>query len=158
MTASLSERVLAVFVGRLAGISTGNGYATNAGALVMRARPVVDPQYLPAIVVWNDGEAPDTGASGEAASMTMHLRVSVDLHVRADQAQTGHNLELLLADAKRAVLIGRGGIADAGGTIGVLSYDGADISARSDGNCSESVALHFTVTYQEAYGDPSKSR
>lgn len=158
MTMSIADRVLSVLVSRLSGITVASGYNTNAGLKVLRARRVLDTYELPAIVVWNDGEAPDGGASGASASMTMNMNITVDLHVLADQATTGADLELIRADAKRALLVGRGGIADITGQIGTLTYVGADNQPRSDGQCTESVALHLIATYQEAYGDPTQSR
>ena len=67
-------------------------------------------------------------------------------------------LERIRADVKRACLVGRGALSDEVGAVGVLTYTGTDMQARSDGAGSEAVAVRFTANYREAYGDPTQAR
>lgn len=157
MSQPLAERALCVIEGRLAGIAAWDGYATDAGLRVLRSIRTLDESDLPCVVLWDDGEDVED-ASGNTASMKTTLRFSVEGHIPANQPDTGCRLGMLRADVKRALLRDRGAVADARGAIGVLTYTGSDSQSRNDGAASEAVALHFMLTYKEAYGDPSKAR
>ncbi|MDN5924460.1 MAG: hypothetical protein L0H70_05615 [Xanthomonadales bacterium] len=157
MIDTLAERVLCIVASRLADIARMDYYATDAGLRVLRARRTLDVAELPALVLWDDGEQA-ADAAGSNQSMAITLNLTVDAHVTADQDCTGAMLERIRADVKRACLIDRGALADQRGAIGVLTYTGTDTQARSDGACSESVAVHFIANYKEAYGDPTTAR
>lgn len=156
MSDSLNERALRVVEQRLAAMPC----IANAGsANVFRARRTLDETELPAVVIWDDGESPSAGTgSGSVSSMTMVARVSVDAHVRADHVSTGQALGAIKAAVKAALCVGNGAVSDADGKVGVLTYIGADVSARTDGASSEAISLHFELTYKEAYGDPARTR
>ena len=51
MSDSLREQIIQAIVTRLGTIRTANGYNTNIGARVERARPVFGPEELPAVSV-----------------------------------------------------------------------------------------------------------
>lgn len=157
MIESIAERVLCIIQSRLAGILSADGYWTSAGRNVLRAQRTLEEADLPALVIWDDGETA-RGASGNSASMDMELQITIDAHVSADQDCTGKMLERIRADVKRACLVGRGALSDEVGAIGVLTYTGTDMQARSDGAGSEAVAVRFTASYREAYGDPTQAR
>lgn len=157
MSESLAERVLCVIEARLRGILQQDGFATSAGRKVFRALRTLEEADLPALVIWCDGETA-RGASGNSASMDMELQITIDAHVAADQDCTGKMLERIRADVKRACLVGRGALSDEVGAVGVLTYTGTDMQARSDGGGSEAVAVRFTASYREAYGDPTQAR
>lgn len=152
---SIAERVIEAAVCRLREVVEANGFRTNAGLRVFRARRSVSLTELPCFVVWEGDEASlnDTG-SGARDSMSMQLAVRVSAFVKAGQADTGRMLGLVKADAKKALLINKGEIA--GGCA--IAYRSATPSPREDGDESESVDLNFEVTYQEGYGDPYASR
>ena len=157
MIESIAERVLCIIQSRLAGILSADGYWTSAGRNVRRAQRTLDEDDLPALVIWCDGETA-RGASGNSASMDVELQITIDAHVSADQDCTGKMLERIRADVKRACLVGRGALSDEVGAVGVLTYTGTDMQARSDGAGSEAVAVRFTASYREAYGDPTQAR
>jgi hypothetical protein len=158
MPLTLAERALCIIESRLAGIARLDGYATDAGLRVFRARRTLDERDIPAVVLWDDGETVADGGSGNTASMSIGLTFSIDAHVPADQDCTGRELERVKGDVKRGVLAARGALIDDLGAIGVITYTGCDTQARSDGAASEAVSLHFTANYKEAFGDPTSSR
>lgn len=55
-TTTIRERIIRAIMTRLADITTANGYNTNAGNLVLRAKKLVDPAYLPFLNVWPQKE------------------------------------------------------------------------------------------------------
>lgn len=154
----LSERVLALLAARLAGVTTDVA-GTPTPITVLRSVATLSPADLPAAILWDAGETvADSTGSGNYASMTITLTVTIDVHVPADQATTGAALECAKAACKAALLLENGALRDANGAIGVLTYTGCDAQARHDGAASEAISLHFAATYREAVGDPTRSR
>ncbi len=152
--APISERAICEIVRRLSRISTSDGFETAAGQRVFRARAALDRESLPAAVVWEDGEQVPNG-SGASDAYDVTLTISVELHVLADQDDTGCQLGIAKADVKRAVLAkSKGALGDADGKIGAISYTGSRATPRQDGSQTESVTLTFAVAYREGYGNP----
>jgi hypothetical protein len=160
MTVSLSERALCVIASRLRAIRTDDGYSTNAGLNVLRARRKVNADECPAAVVWDLGETVngESGASGNGA-MNIVMSVNVEAHAAANAEDTGEVLERVKADVKRAVMSAsmNGGIEDDAGQIGVLTYKGAACFAREDGATTESITVQFSISITERYGDPTRA-
>lgn len=158
-TKSISERVIDAVIARLEKVKQANDYRTDAGIRVFYARRTISEADLPCFVVWDGGENVTNG--GGSGPMTMKLTVNVDAHCMADQGDTGAALQMLKADAKRALLLNSGGIVDDdsnGRGFAELEYNQAQTDARRDGNASESVSLTLTANYKENYGDPYASR
>jgi hypothetical protein len=160
MSDSISEKVFAAIIAQLRTITLENGYRTDAGANVLRARRSLQPDELPAIVIFDEGETPADGtADGRHYSMTIQQVIGVEVHTMADKDDTGQMIGLLKADVKQALLswANAGGLVSCvGDKLGVLSYDGCTALSREDGGESESCALTFTATYKEGYGNPSR--
>lgn len=159
----LSERVMDWVEARLQGITTANGFETNIGLNVSRARRTFDKAALPAVTIFETAAPPSDGAASESsASYTVAQSFVVIAHVIAEQATTGRKLGLARADIKRALMQpddeGRYGISDVDGKIGALAFAGSDANPRQDGAVSESCAVSFVAIYQEGYGDPYRAR
>ncbi len=152
MSPSLSERAIRAIVALLRTITIENGYETDAGKHVFRARRSIAENELPAIDVWEDGEQPDDG-SGQSRSFVTSLSLSIEGHVKADHADTGVMLGSVKADIKKAILLWSG-IRDLNGTLGPLIYLRSEAEPRRDGASSEAVVVKVQINYAEAYGNP----
>lgn len=146
------ERAMQAIVTRLQTILTAGGFHTNAGQRVFRARRSFAKPELPAISVWESGEAPKNGSGG---ILETTVSVAIEIHVLCGQADTGTQLGLAKSDVKQA--IGSWArVEDAGGELGALTYVGAEPGPREDGGASESVRVSYTVLITESRADPSK--
>jgi len=148
---SLAERALCVIESRLRGIRTEDGYATDAGLNVFRARRKLGTDECPAAVVWDLGE---TVTASQGSRDEIDLLVGIEVHVPAGDC--GSLLEAVKADAKRTVrpTANKDVLRDSPGTI---RYDGAVLFAREDGAETESITLKFIVHYTEVVGDPTST-
>jgi hypothetical protein len=158
----LSERVMDWAVARLAQIAIADGYETDAGANVSRARRTFGETELPALTVFEESEVPGNGqTSDETDSFTTRLGFAVFAHVVCDQADTGQRLGLMRADVKRALMrpdaLGNAGVSDDDGQIGSLIYQGSTAAPREDGASIESVRVSFIAKYPETFGDPYRN-
>ncbi len=155
----ISERAMAWILARLALITDANGFATNVGLHVSRARRTFNESELPAVTVFETSEVPASGAaSDDNASMSIVHGFSVIAHVLADQNDTGAVLGLARADIKRALFSpnenGEPGVRDAYGELGPIFFIGSDAEPRRDGADLESVNVRGAVRYKEGFGDP----
>lgn len=155
----ISERVMDWVEARLAQITVDNGYETDIGQRVSRARRTFAESDLPAVTVFETAEAPNDGSATDTnASMKIGHGFAVFAHVVADQESTGRRLGLARADIKRALcspdVDGNPGVRDADGEIGPIGYLGSDTAPREDGAGIESVSVRFAVSYPEGFGDP----
>lgn len=155
---SIAERALAEVARRLESITVANGYSTDAGLRVFRARRSISKTDLPCVVVWAGQEAIENG-DGSHLAYSVVLSIIVDGHVMANQLTTGKTVEGLRADIKRAVLSDRSGaLSDSVGNIGLLAILSSDGAPRDDGGESETVAVQFSASYREAHGNPFSSQ
>lgn len=153
--ASINERIFAAVIARLELIQVANGYHTDAGLKVFRARRSLGKTDLPCVVVWDSGEEPvGESGNGNSRSITVLQRIGVEVHAAADRDETGEVLGLLKEDAKRALLI-YDGLADDDGKLGVVEYEGAEPIPREDGGVSEAIRLNTAMKYPEARGNPA---
>lgn len=158
---SLSERALCEIERRLRRVRTVDGFETDAGRNVFRARRSITVDEFGALVLWDGGESA-AGESGQPIKIV--LSVTVKAHALATQCETGFVLEKMKADVKRAVLSeGNGALAEPGPPsperkIGWIRYTGAQPSPREEGSTSESVELTFEVGYVEGFGNPYSSQ
>lgn len=160
MPTPLVERALAEIARRLATVLTTGGYNTDGGAHVFRAQRTMDIGDLPGFVVWKQSEqdpSPDSDGSDKAGIV---VTISVECHVRAGQDETGEAIELLVADAKQAVLRDcEFGLNDAqpktkAGKLGPIRKIGVTTSQRETGSTSEAQSIEFAVTLIEGVGNP----
>jgi hypothetical protein len=61
---TIQEKIISAFVAAMSVITIANGYNCNAGEQVFRCKKNLDPQELPAIVVWPGIETGEKKASG----------------------------------------------------------------------------------------------
>jgi len=90
MSDSIREQIIQAVIARLAVITTANGFNTGIGATVERARKMLDPDDLPACVVWPKSEAPAREYGKGMLAMPiqidgMALYGSVNMSVVAEQ-------------------------------------------------------------------------
>lgn len=161
MAKPLAERAICEVECRLKRIRAADGFSTDAGRSVFRARRRIDASQCPAASIWDAGEQIANGG-GSSDAYDVVLRLSVEIHAQADQDATGHVLELAKADVKRALLRGAKGLLadspDRSGLIGTLAYTGCTANPREEGATTESVSLNFEARYREGYGNPYGSQ
>lgn len=164
---SISERALCEIEKRLKGVREEDGYSSNAGLHVFRARRSLSTDDLPALVIWDAGEQPTSSTTNgdlpSGTSVRILLTVNVEIAALASQKDTGFILEQLKADVKRA-LFGNGNVngylddmeSPAGKkvSIGELGYLGVQVFPREDGAVSESLTMKFGVRYVENIANP----
>lgn len=159
---SISERALCEIEKRLKGVREEDGFSSNAGLHVFRARRSLKPADLPALVVWDFGEQPTSSVTNgnlPSGVITIDLNVNVEIAALANQQDTGFILEQLKADVKRALFgdgFATGRLCDQRnkeGDIGALGYSGVSVFPREDGAVSESLTMKFIVRYREKLGD-----
>jgi hypothetical protein len=161
MSQPISEAVFEAIITQLKTIRPENGYRTDAGRYVFRARDAINSSELPAIVVWDAGEEPQGGTGdGSSYSMTINQSIDIEIQVPAEQADTGYMIGAGKADVKQCLLswAPSGGIREVcqGSKIAVLAYEGAEALPRPAGADAEIVSLRFVATYQEGFGDPTR--
>ncbi len=155
MDYSIAERILRVVKKRLQLIRKDDGYSTNAGLHVFRARRTVKTDELPCASVWSGDESSTDKQIYK--KFNNQLSIAVDGLTFVDQDDTGEMLELLKADIKRA-LFGdskNGGITDENGLKAAMYFDGCTPSPREDGANTEGIRVNLVVLYPENVGDPS---
>ena len=159
-TPCLSERAIASVMTLLGSISTSNGFETDAGDHVFRARQTIDKRETPCCNVWEGQEIPNVD-SKTRSKIDMRLLLHIEGHIEADQSDTGAMLGKIKADIKRAVLGGsrNGGLPDPPNPrpFAVIGYEGSSPSPRADGANTEAVTVTLSLNYSEAYGDPYTS-
>lgn len=158
---SISERALCEIEKRLHKVREEDGYSSNGGLKVFRARRSLSIADLPAFVIWDSGEQPTSSVTNgnlPSGVIQIDLGVNVEIAALANKQDTGFILEQLKADVKRA-LFGdgneNGGLYDAKskeGQIGALGYTGVQVFPREDGAVSESLTMKFIVRFKENLG------
>lgn len=156
MSSPLSERAIQSAVALLQNIRISNGYFTDAGLHVLRARRAIEAKDLDAINVWEGAEKPANGDGSVA--MQMDLELSVEGHVKASQPDTGMRLGLIKADIKRALCSASGALPDTPNRpFAAVVYTGSQPDPRHEFADSEAVTVSFSIRYAEKYGDPTTS-
>ena len=144
------SEILAALVGRLEGIQTTAGFATNAGSTVFTG-------FVPLL----GGDDPDTAialVAGDDNPRHQGLQVAIDLpiHVyavaKADLDDPGGTVETLLADIKTAIetddtTVGRSGKA-------TITRGPTRAVPRETGQSNVGVSITWVVTYSEVWGNP----
>lgn len=154
MTESIAERAFCAIEKRLRAIRTEDGYKTDAGLNVFRARRTFGESDLPGCSLWDVGESVPSGSA--ARTTQVDLKINIDAVALAGQANTGAVMGRLKSDIKRA-LFGtekRDALDDDDGKIGQLGYLGATCFPRDDGGQTEAITLQFHISYSERTGDP----
>lgn len=143
---------------RLAGISTANGYATNAGQQVRRNAASLDADLLPGINLVEDEDLVESqritsrpeGESGPVEIAAL-LPLSIDAIGPCDPANPAIAGHALVADIKRAIFDG-----DLlwGGRATHTRYVGRTISPRLEGTSEVGVRVQIQIGYVEDLANP----
>ena len=97
---TIREQIIQAIITKLAVIRTSNGYNTNCGATVKRARKKLDPDALPACVVWPKLE--EAGRNYGSGVHVMPVRVEgLDLYGDVNPSVVA---ELILGDLIEAMV------------------------------------------------------
>ena len=152
MANPLSIDLAEVLLQRLRRISKADGYNTDAGQHVYFG-PYSASGLARAIVLQASEERVQSGGSNNR-SFTLQRTLKVSGFIKADpKCEKGRDLEYLLADTKRALFLWQP--PENLRTVGTaMTYVSTDLAPRKDGNEFESFDITFTLTYQEAHGDP----
>jgi len=136
---------------RLATILKAGGYATDAGAKVMRGRKRLDERQLPCIVII---EMEDTIQDQRPNAVKLSQKYVIEGHSACDPDNpndVGHDL---VADIKRA-LFSEKLVFGAEDTKAVqMKYNGRNIAPREDGLAVVAVSVVVSVEYIETLSEP----
>jgi len=158
MSDSIREIIIQDFMARAAIITVANGYATDCGTNVERARKAIDPDELPASIIW-PGQEKAEQAYGEIVC-TMSIRV--EGIVKFGSANLSVVSEKILADLKKCFL-SRANLLTSPQTGWIRSPDYIDKISYTDGGVNEypddgmvsvGASAVFEVTYTQKIDDP----
>lgn len=146
---SIAERQQALIVARLESIRESNGYLADMA--VYQERMHFDKsEVFPLLNVQMVGEVPDS-QSADRVTITRTWRVEIWRDDASEPAIA------LCQDVKRALMRARtgGALEDEDGKLGLLVYGGTEsIAAESDGRSLSGMALTWSVTCPETWGEP----
>lgn len=100
MSDTIREKIIQQFVTRLATIRTANGYNTEIGSTVERARKSLDPDDLPACVVYPQPETAEPLAG--MTQLTMPIRI--EGLAKYGSANPSVVAEMILGDLIKCIL------------------------------------------------------
>jgi hypothetical protein len=152
------ERALAAIAAQCETILTASDFHTNAGQRVFRQRSTFVVEELPCISVNFISATPSDGASNV---ITWTASIGIDVHVEADQANTGTQMILGMADIEACIglwtySLGVRDADDAGVPFAALNFTGAEPVEREDGAVSEGMRVAFDLIYTVGRGTPDK--
>ena len=147
MAKSIRETIIDAFITRAATIVTTGGYNCNMGANVQWAIKTVDPDDLPAVVIWPQAETAEREYGDNVCSMTIRIE-AIDA---IGATSTGQAVEQMLADMIKAF--------DGGAALSSYVEDckyvrgGAD-DYPDDGALAVAAFVEFEIKYRTAAGNP----
>jgi hypothetical protein len=158
MTDTIREIIIKDFIARLAVITTANGYNTGCGANVQRVRKLLDPDELPACVVWPGAEKAEA-IYGEL-SCTMEIRV--EGIAKFGSTNPSVIAEAILGDLKKCILSQYNALTSphtgwsrSPDYIDSIDYTGGGTDEYpDDGMLSVGASATFAVTYTTKRDDP----
>jgi len=151
VTTSIAERALCVIESKLKAIRQEDGYSNSAGLNVFRSRRNLDPDDLPAAVLWDLGE--QTTGDAPVGDVEINLSIGVEIHAAMNEDDTGSTIEAIKRDVKRAIYRDNkygALICEGGRPVAIVGYNGAQLFPRQDGAISESITLKFTIRFKES--------
>jgi len=158
MANTIRELIILDFISRLATITVANGYNTGIGAAVIRARKKIDPDELPATVVWPGPER----AEHQYGYLQCVMQIKVEGIVEFGATNPSVMAEQILGDIKKCILQPGNVIAspDTGWCrspdyIDSISYTGGGVQDYPDeGQLHVGVYCEFDVGYTTKINDP----
>lgn len=100
MSDTIREIIIQDFMGKLAEILVAGGYNTGMGANVLRVRRKVDPDILPAVIIWPGREKAEHKYGELACTMSMRIEGIADFGTNNPSAIS----EQILGDLKKCIL------------------------------------------------------
>lgn len=151
---SRRARLVAAIADRLETIRTSGGFATNAGEMVsVGYLPILgkdDPDVALALTIGTD--IPNS-ALAPGKKVTIQLPLTVHLQVKGTSDDAWMTVEAGIADVKKAMEQ----ITDRtvqGLIQPEITRGNTTTLARASGDESQGARLVYTLTYEEAFGDP----
>ena len=152
MSTTIREQIIASVVAHLEEIRTGNNYATEIGRRVLRARTDIDPDELPALVVWPMPEDVDAGNKKYGYSIATFPLTLVGLSL-FEPADASITAEQMLGDLIYAMTYP--GKTPAGSLADKILYAGGGTDSYPEpGQSIVGASAVFNVTYTTKKGDP----
>jgi hypothetical protein len=146
------------FMARLTDITIAHGYNTDCGATVLRVRKMVDPNKLPAIVIWPLPE------KAEAEYGLLNCTMSIRIEGIAQFGATNPSVvaEKILGDFKKCILAPENLLAspDEGWSRspdyidGIVYTGGGTDDYPEESMLSVGASATFDVTYHTKLNDP----
>lgn len=144
------EAILAWLVGRLSGILTADGYATNAGQAVHFGDILElgkdEPDVVIAIVIDDD----EVGYQGESTQINLPIEFQAVAKVDIDLAAL--KAEAVLGDVKRAIEIAGRRVAELGHLR--IERGTTRVVPREPGSELVAVGVTYVFPYTEPWGNP----
>ncbi len=100
MSDTIRELVILDYMSRLADITIANGYNTDCGSHVFRVRKMVDPDELPATIVWPQPEK----AEAEYGALNCTMTIRVEGLAKFGTTNPSVVAEQILGDLKKCIL------------------------------------------------------
>jgi hypothetical protein len=151
MPKTIREQIIQAVVTRLAVVRRSNGYNTNCGRRVKRCRKSLDPDDLPAFVVWPQPEEAERKYGFSQCTMPMRIEAlqkhGKKNHSKAAEAALGDMIRAMTAPEE----IGKvtNGLAD-----DVVYILGGPEDYPEDDDTVTGCAAMFTIKYKTLAGDP----
>ncbi|MEJ1463314.1 MAG: hypothetical protein RPU15_08565 [Candidatus Sedimenticola sp. (ex Thyasira tokunagai)] len=150
MADSIRELITQAVLSRMQTVTVVNGYETDVGLMLERARRSFEEDELPAGAVW---PGPEESAAGYQ-NTGQEMQIDIDLHSRVGNETADKAANRLIADARKGMETYDAPLA---ALIDGLQYAGADPQYPEDGGEIVSVKVTYKITYQTVRGDPYAS-
>ena len=151
MSDTIREQIISAIETKLADITVANGYNTDIGKEVLRARKNVDPDSLPAVVIWPLPEIVERKSGKYICTMRTRLEGLMKFEENNPSViseQILGDLIALMADpAKRSTLTA--GLAD-----DVFYSEGGTDDYPEEKDISVGASAIFAVIYKIKIGNP----
>lgn len=148
MSLTNREKIIRQFMSRLAVITTANGYGTDIGAKVIRARRSIDDDELPVSVLWPGPETAEAIYGITQCSMT--VRVEGLAAFKAENPSVVS--ERILGDLKRCVMA-KAWTREPELVTDIMYRGGGTETYPAEGEASVGAYADFAVTYEEEHGE-----
>jgi hypothetical protein len=149
MSDSIREIIIQDFLDKLAEITVANGYNLGMGANVLRVRRKVDPDILPAVIIWPGREKAEHKYGELACTMTMRIEGIADFGTNNPSAIS----EQILGDLKKCIL-DTGWFRSPDYIDGIIYTEGGTDECPDEGQQTVGAAAVFDVKYTTKINDP----
>jgi hypothetical protein len=155
---TIREIIIKNFIARAAGITVANGYNTDIGKTVLRARKKVDPDELPVTVIWPLPEKATAEYGQQNCTMTMRVEGIASFGAINPSVLA----EKILGDLKKCFLAPEnlldsppsGWSRSPDYIDGIVYTGGGTDDYPDDDKITIGAAVEFNVTYHTNLNDP----